>query len=192
MILNLQFDIFYLQLFSIGGVMIKLSDFCTERTIRTGLVGKKKKEAIAELVGCLAEAGLVTDEQGLLKAVLAREKIQSTGLGGGVAIPHARAGHIRRIVMAVGRSEEGVDFSALDNKPVHLVFLVAAPDESARPYIQTVAKVARLLKTPPYKDLMLMAADSAGIARLIEEFDQQHPGEVRVSKTKDGRVIHPE
>jgi len=172
--------------------MIKLSDFLTERTIRTGLVGKKKKEVIAELVGCLAEAGLVTDEKGLLKAVLAREKIQSTGLGGGVAIPHARAGNIQRIAMAIGRYEEGVDFSALDRKPVHLVFLVAAPAKAARPYIQTVAKVARLLKTPPYKNRMLKAAGNAEIARMIEEFDRQHPGEVQVSKTEDGRVIHPE
>jgi len=172
--------------------MIKLSDFFTEKTIRTGLAGKKKKEVIAELVGCLTGAGLVADEQSLLKAVLAREKIQSTGLGGGVAIPHARAAHIQRIAMAIGRYEGGVDFSALDRKPVHLVFLVAAPAEAARPYIQTVAKVARLMKTPPYKDRMLKAAGSAEIAQLIEEFDRQHPGDVQVKKTEDGRVIHPE
>lgn len=172
--------------------MIKLSDFLTEKTILTGLVGKKKKEVIAELVGCLVGAGLVTDEKNLLKAVLAREKIQSTGLGSGVAIPHARAANIRKIAMAVGRYEEGVDFAAMDKKPVRLVFLVVAPAEAARPYIQTVAKVARLLKTPPYKDRMLKAAGSAEIARLIEGFDQQHPGDVQVQKTEDGRVIHPE
>jgi len=172
--------------------MIKLSDFFTEKTIRTGLVRKKKKEVIAELVGCLAEAGLVTDEKILLKAVLAREKIQTTGLGGGVAIPHARAVHIQKIAMAVGRYEDGVDFSALDKKPVYLVFLVAAPAEAARPYIQTVAKLARLMKTPPYKDRLLKAAGSGEIARLIEQFDQQHPQDVLVKKTADGRVIHPE
>jgi fructose-specific phosphotransferase system IIA component len=172
--------------------MIKLSDFFTEKTIRTGLARKKKKEVIAELVGYLAEAGLVTDEKNLLKAVLDREKIQSTGLGGGVAIPHARAAHIKHIAIAIGRYEEGTDFSAMDKKSVHLVFLVAAPIEAARPYIQTVAKVARLMKTPPYKDRILKAAGSAEIARLIEQFDQQHPQDVRVTKTKDGRVIHPE
>jgi PTS system fructose-specific IIC component len=172
--------------------MIKLSDFFTEKTIRTGLAGKKKKEVIAELVGCLAEAGLVTDEKSLLKAVLAREKIQTTGLGGGVAIPHARVEQIRQIAMAVGRYEGGIDFSSLDKKPVHLVFLVAAPAEAARQYIQTVAKVARLMKTPPYKERILKAADSAEIARLIEQFDRQHPQDVQVKKTEDGRVIHPE
>lgn len=172
--------------------MIKLSDFFTEKTIRTGLVSKKKKEVIAELVGCLAEAGLVSDEKSLLKAVLAREKIQSTGLGGGVAIPHARAEHIQRIAMAVGRYESGVDFAAMDKKPVHLVFLVAAPARAARPYIQTVAKVARLMKTLPYKERMLKAADGNEIAKLIKEFDLQHPQDVLVKKTEDGRVIHPE
>jgi PTS system fructose-specific IIC component len=172
--------------------MIKLSDFLTEQTIRTGLTGKKKKDVIAGLVGILARAGLVTDENSLVKAVLAREKIQSTGLGGGVAIPHARAPHIRRIAMAVGRYDQGIDFSSIDKQPVYLVFLVAAPAEAARPYIQTVAKVARLMKTPPYKDQMLKAAGSAEIAGLIEGFDLAHPGDIQVRKTEDGRVIHPE
>jgi mannitol/fructose-specific phosphotransferase system IIA component (Ntr-type) len=170
--------------------MIKLSDFLTEKTIRTGLTKKKKKDVIAELVSCLAEAGLVSDEQVLLKTAMAREKVQSTGLGSGVAIPHARAGGVRRIAVAMGRYEEGVNFASLDKKPVHLVFLVVAPADAARPYLQTVAKVARLLKTRAYKDRILKAADKTEIARLIEEFDQEHPQDVQVKKSKDGRVIH--
>jgi len=109
-----------------------------------------------------------------------------------VAIPHARAEGIHRIAMAVGRYEDGVDFASLDKKPVHLVFMVVAPAEAARTYIQTVAKVARLLKTRDYKDRILNAADSAEIARLIEEFDLEHPQDVPVKKTDDGRVIHPD
>jgi mannitol/fructose-specific phosphotransferase system IIA component (Ntr-type) len=172
--------------------MIKLSDCFTEQTIRTGLVKKKKKDVIAELVGCLAEVGLVADQQDVLQASMAREKIQSTGLGGGVAIPHARAAGIRRVAMAIGRYEEGVDFASLDRKPVYLIFLVVAPAEAARTYIQTVAKVARLLKTPPYKERILKAANGAEIARLIEEFDLEHPQDVQVKRTEDGRVIHPD
>jgi len=172
--------------------MIKLSDFFTEQTIRTGLAEKKKTDVIAELIGCLAEAGLVTDEPGLLKAAMAREKIQSTGLGGGVAIPHARSAGIQRIAMAVGRYEDGIDFASLDKKPVHLVIMVVAPADAARTYIQTVAKVARLLKTHSYKDRILKAADNVEIARLIEEFDLEHPQDVQVRRTEDGRVIHPD
>jgi PTS system fructose-specific IIC component len=172
--------------------MQKLSDVLRKELIKVGLEKKKKKEVIRELTHCLAEAGLITWEQIFFDAVMAREKIQSTGVGGEVAIPHARAAGIKRLSIVMGRYEDGVDFASLDGKPVRLVFLLAAPADAARAYLQTVAKVARLLKTRTYKDRILNAGDADEIVSIVEEFDREHPQDVHVKPSADGRVIHPE
>jgi len=169
-----------------------LSGSLRKEFICVGLERKKKTEAIRELVHCLAQANVVADEQVFFDAVMARENIQSTGVGGGVAIPHARAAGIRYLSVAMGRYEDGVDFDSLDGKPVSLVFLVAAPADAAKAYLQTVAKVAQLLKTRMYKDRLLSASNAAEIADIILEFDREHPQDVLVKRTEDGRVIHNE
>jgi PTS system fructose-specific IIC component len=93
--------------------------------------------------------------------------------------------------VTLGRYAEGVDFASLDGQPVQLVFLIAAPAEAAGAYIQTVAKVARLLRSRAHKEKLLKAQDSQEIAGVIDKFDHSFPQDVQVTKTKDGRVIHP-
>jgi PTS system fructose-specific IIC component len=169
-----------------------LSGALRKEFICVGLERKSKTEAIRELVRCLAQGNVVADEQAFLDAVMARENIQSTGVGGGVAIPHARVAGIRCLSVAMGHYEDGVDFGSLDGKPVFLVFLVAAPADAAKAYLQTVAKVAQLLKASTYKDRLLNARNAEEIADIILEFDREHPQDILVKRTEDGRVIHTE
>jgi len=143
------------------------------------------------LIHRLSAARVVADEETFFKAVMAREQLQSTGIGAGVAIPHARSEGIRRLTVVLGRSDKGVNFSALDGKPVQLIFLVAAPQDAAGVYIQTVAKVARLVKSQTYMEKLLEAKSPEEVSEIINGFDRQHPGVVRVKKSEDCRVIHP-
>lgn len=171
--------------------MQKLSDVLREEFICLGLQADSKEEALRALARRLSAAKVVADEGQFFNAVMAREQLQSTGIGGGVAIPHARSEGVRRLTVVLGRFEGGVDFVALDGQPVQLVFLIAAPREAAGAYIQTVAKVARLLKSGAYKGNLLGAKSPEEIAELINSFDRKYPRDIQVKKTKDGRVIHP-
>ena len=171
--------------------MQKLSDALRKEYIALGLMAGSKEEALRELIRRLSEEKVLADVEPFFDAVLAREKLQSTGIGSGVAIPHARSAGVRRLTVMLGRFEGGVDFAALDGQPVQLVFLIAAPQGAAGAYIQTVAKVARLLKSRSYKERLLEAKSPQEIAELIKNFDRRYPRDITVKKTKDGRVIHP-
>jgi PTS system fructose-specific IIC component len=171
--------------------MRRLSDTLRKEFIHLGLVADSKEKTLREMIGWLSAAKVVADEEAFFEAVMARERLQSTGIGGGVAIPHARSEGVRRLTVVLGRCDRGVDFAALDGKPVQLIFLVAAPQKADGVYIQTVAKVARLLKSRAYKGGLLKAKSAEEVVELIDGFDRQYPRDIRVEKTKDGRVIHP-
>jgi len=171
--------------------MKRLSDALRKEFIHLGLIARSREEALRELIHRLSAAKVVTDEETFFEAVMAREQLQSTGIGGGVAIPHARSKGIKRLTVVLGRYDRGVDFAALDGKPVQLIFLVAAPQDAAGAYIQTVAKVARLVKSRTHKGKLLEAKSSEEVAELISGFDRQFPRDIQVKRTKDGRVIHP-
>ncbi len=105
-----------------------------------------KKELISSLVAMLEDAGVVTDSEEVVRRVLEREKLMSTGIGGGVAIPHAQCRGAKKLAIALARTKEGVDFDALDGKPVRLFFLIVGPEEKGG-YVRILARISRLLYT---------------------------------------------
>ena len=105
-----------------------------------------EKVAVIKELTTLLGGEVVTDAKALLEAILRRENLESTGIGMGVALPHARTPAVRRTALAFGRSEEGVDFNSLDRKPSHLVFLIVAPEDRKTEYIMTLARVSKLLR----------------------------------------------
>jgi len=114
-------------------------------TLKPRLLATTKQGAISELVSLLYENGLVMDRERAVQAVFEREQSLSTGLEYGLAIPHARTDAVTRLVCAVGLKKEGLDFDAIDGKPVRIVILVLAPDSAATPQLQLIAQVCRLL-----------------------------------------------
>ncbi|MDP2960866.1 MAG: PTS sugar transporter subunit IIA, partial [candidate division Zixibacteria bacterium] len=109
---------------------MKLSKFCAEDLIVFDLKGKTKNEVIEELVNLTSKSKLVKDKEEVLKAVLEREKLVTTGVGYGVAFPHAKTKAVKGIVIAFGRSKAGIDFEAMDKKPAYLFFLIVAPEDA--------------------------------------------------------------
>ncbi len=125
---------------------MKLSKFCGEELIRLELQSESKNEAICELVNLAARSKLVRDEKELLSAVLEREKLVTTGVGYGVAFPHAKTKATRGVVISFGRSKNGIDFEAMDKKPVYLFFLIAAPEDAIGAHLNVMAQLSFIMK----------------------------------------------
>jgi len=138
--------------------MAKISELLPRSAIVLNLQSKEKFEVINELVRPLVATGAITEESEFVSAIVRRENMESTGIGLGVAIPHARTKAVSSIVLAFGRSDSGVDFSSLDGKPSHLIFLIAAPEEQKTEYIMTLARLSKLLR----KDEVRIGLNKAG------------------------------
>ncbi len=149
--------------------MAKLSELLSPDAIILELAAREKLEVIKELVRPLVASGAITDEPTFLTAIARRENLESTGIGQGVAIPHARTPAVARIVLAFGRSLSGVDFSSLDGKLSHLVFLIAAPDQQKTDYIVTLARLSRLLRRDDVRDALHKAEAPADVIRVLRE-----------------------
>ncbi|MBM2837586.1 MAG: IIA-like nitrogen-regulatory protein PtsN [Deltaproteobacteria bacterium] len=102
-----------------------------------------------------------------------REKLGSTGIGDGVAIPHGKLKDVKVMMAAFGRSSRGVDFQAIDGKPVHIFFMLVAPEEMAGPHLKALARISRLLKEPSRRKAFLEAKSREDIYRLISEGDEK-------------------
>lgn len=127
--------------------MQKISELLLPAAIILDLKAKEKVEAIKELSSILIDEGIINDADEFFTAILKRENLESTGIGSGVAIPHARTKAVKNIVLAFGRSQVGVDFSSLDGKPSHLIFLIAAPEQKKSEYIITLARLSKILRS---------------------------------------------
>jgi len=148
--------------------MFKLSKFCDESLVRFDLKSKSKDKVIEELVELAAASKSVKDQNLLLKDVVEREKLVTTGVGYGVAFPHAKTKSVRGIVIAFGRSKEGVDFEAMDKRPVQLFFLIAAPEEAIGAHLNVMAKLSHLMKSQENRDRLLEAEVWEEVAEVLD------------------------
>jgi len=146
---------------------LELTEFISPQLIKLELSSTQKVDAIKELIDLLDKAGFLTDADAFLKSVLEREKVGSTGIGKGIAIPHSRTATVREVVVAVGRSKEGIEFEALDSRPVHLIFLIAAPIESGGLYLKALARLSRLLRYQEFRNELMEAKTAEDIIKII-------------------------
>ena len=133
------------------------------------LTADSKDGCLVEMVQAIATADGVTDEAELLEAVRARERILSTGIGLGIAIPHARIGSVDRFVVAVGRHPTGVDFESIDQKPVRIVVLIAGPKDAQKPYLELLAQLSKRLKLQDVRDEISAGASPDDVVRLLTD-----------------------
>ena len=126
---------------------------------------------INELVHPLVASGAIAEESEFVSAIVRRENMESTGIGLGVAIPHARTKAVSNIVLAFGLSDTGVDFSSLDGKPSHLIFLIAAPEEQKTEYIMTLARLSKLLRRDEVRIGLNKAGSPDEVMRVIVQHE---------------------
>ena len=126
---------------------MKLSKFCDETLVEFELKAGDKDGVIDELVEIVARSPMVKDHEKLLADIKDREELVTTGVGYGVAFPHAKTRSVKGIVIAFGHSAEGVDFDAMDHQPVHLFFLIAAPEDAIGAHLNVMARLSYLMKS---------------------------------------------
>jgi fructose-specific phosphotransferase system IIA component len=152
-----------------GEEMMNLIDLINEERVCLELSAADKEGTIKEMIEILGNHGLVTDKEELLDGLKAREELESTGIGDGIALPHARTDIVKEIMVAFGRSKKGVDFDALDEKPVYLVFLIVAPKKSSSQLMRLLAVICRILRKKDFRQALFTAESKQEIVRLIEE-----------------------
>lgn len=149
--------------------MEKISELLANELINLNLTSQKKEEALEELADMVHRAKKVSDRDAFLGSLMKRENLESTGIGKGLAIPHARTDTVDSVVMAFARSEQGVDFQSLDSKPAHLIFLIASPESEKSVYIKVLARTSRLLRNDKFRQQLMKASSPKEVLQLIEE-----------------------
>ncbi|HOK40381.1 MAG TPA: PTS sugar transporter subunit IIA [bacterium] len=153
---------------------MKLLDLLSKETIIPNLKATTKNEVIEELVDKLMKSGKIKNKQEVLEAILEREKIMSTGIGNGIAIPHGMTDAVDEILAVFGRSAKGIDFEALDDKPAYLFFLLVNPKDMSGPHVKVLAKISRLLKHDYFREALLRADTAEKILEIIEEEERKY------------------
>jgi mannitol/fructose-specific phosphotransferase system IIA component (Ntr-type) len=146
---------------------MNLSDLLDESVVNTSLRSSNRDELFAEVVEMLVRAGRIVDRDAGLKALHARERLGTTGIGGGIAVPHGKSPTVPRLTAALGVSPQGVDYETPDNEPVRVVFLMLADAGNPGPHVECLAEIARLLQVPGLCDRLRSARTPAEALAVI-------------------------
>ncbi|MCB2226383.1 MAG: PTS sugar transporter subunit IIA [Desulfarculaceae bacterium] len=152
---------------------MKLTDILSPDQVVADLAGRGKRAVMEELCRPLLAQHPEIELGALMEVLVEREKLGSTGIGDGIAIPHGKMVGLNELMLTFGRSRAGVDFDSLDGKPAHLFFLVVAPDNSAGTHLKALARISRLLKSNAVRQELLEAGDAREIYEIIEAQDEE-------------------
>lgn len=148
---------------------MKLSKFSEENLIIFDLKSNEKDGVIEELVELVNLSNMVTDKNVLLNDIKERENLVTTGIGYGVAFPHAKTKSVKGIVIAFGRSNSGIEFEAIDHKPVHLFFLIAAPEDAIGAHLNVMSRLSYLMKSEENRQKLMKATSQGEVLELIDQ-----------------------
>jgi len=151
---------------------MKICDVLDRKSILPDLKARNKIGILEELVVPVAEIAGVTQKD-LTKVLMERERLGSTGIGGGIGIPHGKMKNLESLVLGFGLSRRGVDFESLDGRPTHIFFLLVTPENSTGLHLKLLARISRILKNDPFKSRLLEATDSDEILGIIKEEDEE-------------------
>jgi PTS system nitrogen regulatory IIA component len=151
---------------------VKITDFLNVQTVIPRLASREKNAVLHEMADWLAAHSLL-DKKRVLEVLLERERISTTAIGEGVAIPHGKLPGVERVLGVFGRSLEGVDFASLDGRPTHLFFVLIAPENAAADHLKALARISRLLKDEAFRRRLMEGKTSQEIFQAIAEEDQK-------------------
>jgi len=152
-------------------VAMKIAEFLSPQAVISELSALSKPEVLRELSQQFSRAHPTLKPERLLEVLQEREKLGSTGVGEGVAIPHGKLNGLSQLSACFGISRVGVDFEAIDGKPTYLFFALIAPENSAGIHLQALARISRLFKNPRFRHSILEARSADEIYKLIVEED---------------------
>jgi len=146
-----------------------------ERLVFADLAGATVEDALVEMSAGLALAGRVRDADDLARRLIDRERMGSTGLGAGIAIPHCKLRDLSDVLLAIGVSRVGIDFHAADGVPVTILFLVVSPAEAPGLHLQALARISRIIRMPGVAEGLRAAATAEAIADIVRDAERQLP-----------------
>jgi len=155
--------------------MPTIRDLLQDNLIIEEIEAVNKQGVLREFARLLKSLNRVDNEDELLRALLERESLGSTGIGDGVAIPHGKLPMSSEMIVAFGRSSKGVDFQAMDAKPVFLFFLLVTPEDKPGDHLKALARISRILKNPALRESLRTAPHRQDIQRLIYQEDSKYP-----------------
>lgn len=134
---------------------MKISDILDERLVMTNLKGQSKEDIINALIETVSQSPKVLEKEKVRQAIFDREKIMSTGVGNGFAIPHGKTDAVSDIVAAFGITAEPINYQSLDDKPVRLIFLLVGKDNLVGPHIKLLSRISRLMNKEEFRNKLL-------------------------------------
>ncbi|MCP4368264.1 MAG: PTS sugar transporter subunit IIA [Deltaproteobacteria bacterium] len=151
---------------------MKILDVLKKEAIISDLQSRDKKGILEELVAPIA---IITEikHKDLVRVLMDREKLGSTGIGGGIGIPHGKLKQLESLALGFGLSRKGVDFESMDSQPTHIFFLLVTPENSTGLHLKMLARISRILKHDNFKENLLNAASSEEIFSIIKEEDDE-------------------
>ncbi|MBW1691028.1 MAG: PTS sugar transporter subunit IIA [Deltaproteobacteria bacterium] len=152
---------------------MRLSEILKPECIISDLKAHDKKGALEELSGVITEQEPSLNKGYLLQVLLERERLGSTGIGEGIALPHGKVHRLDRLLVSFGRSLKGLGFDSIDDQPAYLFFLLVAPENSAGAHLQALAKISRFLKDSTFRQRLMDAKSNEEIYRIIIEKDEE-------------------
>ena len=152
---------------------MKILDILDKECIIPELRSRTKEEVLEELTGALLNCKANLDKEALVEVLLERERLGSTGIGDGIAIPHGKVQDLDELVLSFGRSTQGIEFDSMDGRPTHLFFLLIAPENSAGIHLRALAKISRLLKSSHFRQRLLEAETEEELFEVIQEEDKE-------------------
>ena len=153
---------------------MKITETLPEALVIPALTGKTKEEVLRELATAMAAQHPEINANRLIEVLWERERLGSTAIGDGIAIPHGKLPGLKNVLGAFGRHPQGVDFQSLDGKPTKLLFLLVAPEDSVGQHLKALARVSRLLKDPAFRNQLMAAPDQSVLYRYIREEDDKY------------------
>ncbi len=154
---------------------MKISEILDKRAIKIEVSSITKEDALKELVEVLAKVEDIGDPKGIVKALIDRENLGSTGIGQGIAIPHGKTDKVKRLIAVLGISKNGVNFDALDGEPVYIFVLLVAPKATAGPHLKALAQISRLLRDTYFCELLRKCKTEDEVFNIIKtEEDKKH------------------
>lgn len=152
---------------------MKLSEILQEENIVPTLKAKDKRGVLEELATVICDHEPAVEKGALVKVLVDRERLGSTGIGDGVAIPHGKLNSITQPIISFGRSEGGLDFDSMDGQPAYLFFLLIAPENSSGIHLQVLAKIAKILKNSSFRNKLIEAKGRQALYRTIIDSDEE-------------------
>jgi fructose PTS system EIIBC or EIIC component len=168
---------------------MKITKLLTVDTILLSMNSTKKIDAIDELVNILNTAGKITNKEDFKKAILKREAQSTTGIGDGIAIPHAKTAVVKEPAIVFGKSNTGIEYEALDGKPSHLFFMIAAPEGANNTHLEALARLSGLLMKEEVRDKLLNATSKLEIINIIDSYDKRDEDEEEVITTGKKKIV---